>query len=97
MVSYIHTVDLANDPPIRINNTKVVEHKGKGVVHVERRGDNLFIDDRKVELFVANQQKNDAVSGSELREVLANKTVLNANVLDYLEKHPELIPDNLER
>ena len=32
-------------------------------------------------------------SGNKLRKELANKDVLNANVLDYLLAHPELIPE----
>ena len=33
------------------------------------------------------------IRGTELREELKGKPVLNANVLDYLLKHPELIPE----
>ena len=48
----------------------------------------------KVQLYLSNKQVGSKViEGNKLRKELAGKNVLNANVLDYLLKHPELIPD----
>lgn len=39
------------------------------------------------------QKKNESSVGNDLQKELANQPVLNANVLDYLLAHPELIPE----
>jgi hypothetical protein len=44
----------------------------------------------KVHLWIAGAR---LLKGEELREKLVGKPVLNANVLDYLLAHPELIPE----
>ena len=51
------------------------------------------IDLSKIELYLDEKQKNGYIKGSKLRIKLKNKKVLNANVLDYLLAHPELIPE----
>lgn len=40
-----------------------------------------------------NQKDGKIIGGEDLRKELAGKPVLNANVLDFLLKHPELIPE----
>ena len=40
-----------------------------------------------------NQQDGKTIKGHNLRKELENEPVLNANVLDYLLAHPELIPE----
>lgn len=50
---------------------------------------------KRVELFLSKEQKKNDQNGGELRkiiEALKDKKALNANVLDYLLAHPELIP-----
>jgi len=48
----------------------------------------------RVKLYVAKSQKSGKlVEGNKLRKELEGQLVLNANVLDYLLAHPELIPD----
>ncbi|MFA6253597.1 MAG: hypothetical protein WC687_05055 [Patescibacteria group bacterium] len=48
----------------------------------------------KVKLYLAKSQKpGKLVEGNKLRKELEGQLVLNANVLDYLLAHPELIPD----
>lgn len=48
----------------------------------------------KVELYLSKKQKNYSIIGSDLRKELKGRKVLNANVLDYLLVHPELIPND---
>lgn len=71
--------------PFLPSGWKVEEHKQGG----------LFLwDPTKVNLFLSNKQKNGKViGGHDLRKELSNQPVLNANVLDYLLAHPELIPE----
>lgn len=48
----------------------------------------------KIELYFCDEQKNCVeIDGHELRQKLEERLVPNANVLDYLLKHPQLIPD----
>lgn len=44
-------------------------------------------------LYLSEKQKKGIISGHDLRKDLADKPVMNANVLDYLLAHPELIPE----
>jgi hypothetical protein len=51
-------------------------------------------DPTKVELFLSKDQINGKdIRGSELHKVVPARFALNANVLDYLLRHTELIPD----
>lgn len=47
----------------------------------------------KLTLCLSKKQKKGSIVGNDLRKELANQPVLNANVLDYLLAHPELIPE----
>ena len=43
--------------------------------------------------FFRSRRGGKVITGNEIREELAGKPVLNANVLDFLLKYPDLIPD----
>jgi len=52
----------------------------------------------KVKLYLSpNQQDGKIVEGNELRKELEGKPVFNANLLDYLLEHPNLIPEEWKR
>ncbi len=79
-----HIIDLDADPFVP-KGWKVEEHKKGGKV---KWTSNL------VHLYLSDSQKDGKhIKGDELRKELENKHVLNANVLDYLLAHPELIPE----
>ncbi|OGZ23302.1 MAG: hypothetical protein A2981_02600 [Candidatus Nealsonbacteria bacterium RIFCSPLOWO2_01_FULL_38_120] len=63
-----------------------------------RKGGQIIWDPRKAELYLSKGQKNGKViSGNDLDKELANVSgILNANVLDYLLAHQELIPKEWE-
>jgi len=64
----------------------------KGVEY-HKKGGQLKLDLSKVKLHLSpNQMNGKCVEGNKLRKELASEPVLNANVLDYLLSHPELIP-----
>ena len=66
-----------------------------GQLKLEKRGDDLFLNGKKLVLHLSKRQQNGKViEGYELRKELTKATILNACVLDYLLKHPELIPDS---
>ena len=90
-------VDCDADPTIPSGHNWTIErHIKGGQVRLERRGDTLYVDGKKVVLhLVKRQTRNGVIQGHELRKELENGklVLLNANLLDYLLKHPELIPD----
>ena len=79
-----HVVDCDADPFLP-EGWKVESHK---------KGGSFEWNPAKVKLHLApSQQNGKCVQGHKLREELANEPVLNANVLDFFLKHPELIPE----
>ena len=63
-------------------------------VEEHREGGQLEWDPAKVQLYLSeNQQNGKVIRGSQLREELKDRLAYNANLLDYLLAHPELIPD----
>ena len=63
-------------------------------IEEHQKGGQWKFDPKQVKFFLASGQKDGKViEGNKLRKELAKKSVFNANVLDYLLAHPELIPD----
>jgi len=62
-------------------------------VEEHQKGGQFKWDAKQVELWLSDGQKKGRVEGNKLRKEMAKKTPFNANVLDYLLAHPELIPD----
>ena len=63
-------------------------------VDEHQKGGQIQFDSSKIELWLAkDQQKSKSMEGNKLRKELQSRKVLNANVLDYLLAHPELIPE----
>ncbi len=80
-------IDTDAQPFIR-RGMEVVSHTGSGMLRWPLN---------KLQLFLCKEQEKNYQEGNELRKViesLKGKKVLNANVLDYLLVHQELIPDN---
>lgn len=48
----------------------------------------------KISLYLSKKQKKGSIHGHDLRKDLTDKSVMNANVLDYLLAHPKLIPES---
>lgn len=69
-----------------IKEWEVIEH---------RKGGQFEWNLDEIELYQCEEQQTrcSLFLGVKLRKKLKGKPVLNANVLDYLLKHPELIPD----
>ena len=58
-----------------------------------QKGGQFKWDASKVRLHLTAQQKKGTIEGDKLREELKGLPVFNANLLDYLLKHPHLIPE----
>lgn len=79
-----HIID-CDASPFTPEGWKVEEHRKNG---------QLEWDPKKVVLHLSDvQKKGGVISGNDLRKLLANEQVLNANVLDYLLANPHLIPE----
>lgn len=79
-----HVIDCDASPYVP-DGWKVEEHQ---------KGGQFKFDAAQVQLFLAEGQQNGKVlEGNKLRKDLADKLVLNANVLDYLLANPHLIPE----
>lgn len=70
-----------------------------GIVKLERRGDDLCLDGKKIELFLSEKQKGGSyIVGHDLwNELEARGGNLSASVLDHLEAHPELWPESWKK
>ena len=80
-----HVVD-CDAKPFLPQGWKVEEHK---------KGGQLTLDMSKILLHLSSNQMNGKyIEGNKLCKELASEQVLNANVLDYLLAHPELIPED---
>jgi len=81
-----HLIDCDADPFTR-DGWRVEEHKKHG-----REFD--WDEGKKINLYLSqNQQDGKVIRGNKLRTELSKKAALNANVLDYLLAHPDLIPE----
>ncbi|WKZ26279.1 MAG: hypothetical protein QY304_02705 [Candidatus Paceibacterota bacterium] len=86
---------LGNADPFVPSGWEVEKHQKSGDLKLTRDGDDLYLDGKKIEFFLSpNQQCDKVIKGDKLRKELEGKPVLNANVLDYLLAHPDLIPDS---
>jgi hypothetical protein len=84
IVTVNHVIDCDADP-FCPDDWKVVEHK---------KGGQFQWDPAKVLLYLSEEtQEHGHIEGNKLHKELADKHVLNANVLDHLLAHPELIPE----
>lgn len=73
-------------------------HRGRGLVKLEKKGDDLYFDGQKVGLFLFEEQKNGTICGYILRPKIESRGGnLSAKVLDYLEDHPELWPESWKK
>ena len=84
-----HIIDCDGAPYMRYSDWKIVEH---------RRGGQLEWDEERVSLhFSATQKKGKSVAGCYILKEIKKLLLLNANVLDYLLKNQELIPEEWKK
>lgn len=71
-------------------------------VESHTKGGQFVFDPAKIKLYLSpnqqdSEQDSEVIEGNKLRKELANELVLNANVLDYLLKNPQLIPEDWKK
>jgi len=82
MIEHLIDCDAA---PFIPSGWSVDEHKKRGL---------LKFNQAKIILHQSRKQKKGSIGGHELRKELEKLPTMNANVLDYLLAHPELIPES---
>lgn len=93
-----HVIDLSVPCALPFNGAERVSPAKSGIVRLERRGDDLYLDGRKVNLFLSEAQKAGSQVGYDLRkEVEARGGNASAKVLDYLVEHPNLWPEHWKK
>lgn len=63
-------------------------------IEEHKKGGKITWDSSKVSLYLSEEQKDEYITGYKLRKELKEQIVLNVNVLDFLLKHTELIPED---
>lgn len=96
IVPIAYAVDCSMDPLLP-TGLSLEEHERGTVVKLEKKGDELFVDGKKLELYLPRKQKKGSIEGTKLRKELKDKPVLNACILDYLLEHTELIPESWKK
>lgn len=87
-------VNLDATPKLPFGGAKIGWNEGSGSVKVERRGDELFVDDKRVVFHLVHDQKTGSVKGHKLRTQLQGQQTLHPNVLDALYENQHLIPES---
>jgi hypothetical protein len=85
IVAIKHIID-CDVKPFVPDGWKVEEHIKGGQFKWDPSSIKLYLDE--------SQENGKSIVGNKLRELLSGKPVFNANVLDYLYAHPELIPED---
>jgi hypothetical protein len=73
----------------------VKEHCKNGIFKLERRGNDIFANGKKIVLWLSEEQKQRCkpfITGRVLHSQLVRRPVLNANVLDCFLKNQYLVP-----
>ncbi|MCR4274484.1 MAG: hypothetical protein NUW02_00315 [Candidatus Campbellbacteria bacterium] len=94
-----HVIDLGSPAKLPFDGAVLEVHRGEGVVKLERRGDDLYLDGKPLNLFLSRKQKNGGVIGGyDLRKELEKRgNNVSAKVLDHLVAHPELWPESWKK
>lgn len=88
------------DAPVKLpfDGAKIEFQIGSGWVRIERSEDGLYVDNRKVILYLSERQKNGrTIKGYELREELSGKRILHPSILDALIQNCHLIPKDWKK
>lgn len=80
--------------PFIPNDWEIESHRKAGVLRLVRIGGDLFVDGKKIRLYLSKKQKVGDVGGQDLWKELKNKSTLSACMLDHFCEHPDLIPDS---
>lgn len=94
-----HIVDLAVPCKLPFTGAERVSPAKTGVVKLERRDDDLYLNGKKINLFISEKQKGDkAIGGHDFRKELeARGGNVSAKVLDHLVDYPQMWPESWKK
>jgi len=95
-----HVVDLGAPHKLPFEGFEIFKHEGCGEVSIELRSDdNLYMEGKRVELFLVKHNDEIRPAEDEFRHKVdgGDQINLNSNVLDYLYKYPELFPEHWKK
>jgi hypothetical protein len=73
-------------------------HRGTGIVKLEKKADGVYLDGKKLSIFLSEGQKNGRVVGKVLcTELEVRGNNVSAKVLDTFVEHPELYPEEWKK
>ena len=75
---------------------RLKEHNGTGIVTLTREGSRLFLDGKKINLFVYRGQRKGCVTG-DIEKAVKGMKVLNASISAFLARHQFLIPPEWDK
>lgn len=81
-----HTIDTAIPPTLPFPSAEISENTTMGTVEFKPEDYELYLDE--------GQKNGNYIKGSQLRKKLTGKKVVNAAFMDYMQAHPELVPDS---
>ena len=92
-------IDLSAPCKLPFDGAERVSPTKSGVVKLERRGDDLYLNDKKIELFRSSGQQGDRyIVGHELRKELEAKGgQISASILDKCVENPALWPESWKK
>ncbi len=96
----VYMIDLSVPCKLPFKGAERISPAKSGVVKLERRGEDLVLDGKKIELLLSEKQKGEGrVIGHDLHKELDQKKVgqCGGSVLDHLVAHPELWPESWKK
>lgn len=84
-----HIIDTTIAPVLPFSGAEIIENITKGTVEFRPEDYELYLDD--------GQKGGKYIEGHELRKKLSGKKVVNAAFMDYMQTHPELVPDSWKK
>ncbi|HEY4528415.1 MAG TPA: hypothetical protein VJJ48_01130, partial [Candidatus Paceibacterota bacterium] len=94
-----HVIDLSAPCNLPFDSAERVSPAKTGIVKLEKRDDDLYLDGKKIDLFrSAGQQGDSYIVGHELRKELEGKGGnVGGSILDKCVEHSELWPDSWKK
>ena len=92
-------IDLSIPCTLPFKGAERISPAKSGVVKLEKRGDDLFLDGKKINLFLSDGQRNGhTIGGHDLRKELETRGGnVGGSILDHLVAHPELWPESWKK
>lgn len=94
-----YVIDFNSPARLPFNGAVLEVHRGTGIVKLEKKADGLYLDGKKLTLFLSKKQKKGGViEGNKLRIELEKRGKnVGAKLLDHFVEHPEMWPEEWKK